>query len=382
MMTMEKAQGIIGAGIVKAKEIGQPMNIAVVDAGANLKALARLDGAWLMKVRFVVALVGSALGLAPPAFADEALTAASASQDAIPGDSDSPTGHQAIKDHHVKRSKKQHPKTPEEAGPKSAPSSVSEAKQDPPASGDTNGSSNAANSPTEPRLTFQYWNYYAPYLNENSNWAENGIGRILIPFQIDGIQQIFHIIPPVVTDPNSIRGPRTGLGDIQLYNFSLTKFALPESQVLTVGAGPLLAVPTANSPNFGPDNTVQGGAGGVIEARLNWGILGVLATYQHTLSGVGSQLVTVQPILYYNFQQGWYFRSDAVMQFNSYSHTNVVPVGLGFGKVIQLESGYTWNAYVEAQPSVYRSGRGAPDLQIEAGIQVQFPASVTSGWKF
>jgi hypothetical protein len=259
---------------------------------------------------------------------------------------------------------------------------VSEAKQDPPAAGDTNDSNNAANSPTEPRLTFQYWNYYAPLLHDNSNWAENGTGRILIPFQVDGIQQIFHVVPTVVTDPNSITGPRTGFGDLQLYNFSLTKFALPESQALTVGAGPLMAFPTVNSPNFGPDNTVQGGAAGVLEARLNWGILGVLATYQHTLSGVGSQLVTVQPILYYNFQQGWYFRSDAVMQFNSYSHTNVVPVGLGFGKVIQLESGYTWNAYLEAQPSVYRSGRGAPDLQIEAGIQVQFPASVTSGWKF
>jgi hypothetical protein len=219
-------------------------------------------------------------------------------------------------------------------------------------------------------------------LHDNSNWAENGTGRILIPFQVDGIQQIFHVVPTVVTDPNSITGPRTGFGDLQLYNFSLTKFALPESQALTVGAGPLMAFPTVNSPNFGPDNTVQGGAAGVLEARLNWGILGVLATYQHTLSGVGSQLVTVQPILYYNFQHGWYFRSDAVMQFNSYTHTNVVPVGLGFGKVIQLESGYTWNAYLEAQPSVYRSGRGAPDLQIEAGIQVQFPASVTSGWKF
>jgi hypothetical protein len=335
-----------------------------------------------MKVRFVVALVGSALGFALSAFADEAPTAASSTQDAIAADSDSSTGHPAIKGHHAKQSKKRHPKTPGEAGAKTARSSVSEAKQDPPPSGDTNDSNNAANSPTEPRLTFQYWNYYAPLLHDNSNWAENGTGRILIPFQVDGIQQIFHVVPTVVTDPNSITGPRTGFGDLQLYNFSLTKFALPESQALTVGAGPLMAFPTVNSPNFGPDNTVQGGAAGVLEARLNWGILGVLATYQHTLSGVGSQLVTVQPILYYNFQHGWYFRSDAVMQFNSYTHTNVVPVGLGFGKVIQLESGYTWNAYLEAQPSVYRSGRGAPDLQIEAGIQVQFPASVTSGWKF
>jgi hypothetical protein len=184
-----------------------------------------------------------------------------------------------------------------------------------------------------------------------------------------------------VTDPNSIRGPRTGFGDLQFYNFSLTKFALPESQALTVGAGPLLEVPTATTSNFGPDS-VQGGAAGVIEARLNWGIAGVLATYQHTLSGAGSQLITVQPILYYNFQQGWYFRSDAIMQFNNYKHTNVVPVGLGIGKVVQLEGGYVLNGYVEVQPSVFRSGRGAPDLQIEIGIQIQFPTSLTSGWKF
>ena len=334
----------------------------------------------LMKLRFVVTLLGSTIGFVLPAFAVEAPTAASSTQDAIAADSDSSTGDPPIKDHHSKRPKKQHPKTSDEAGPKSAPSSVSDAKQDPPT--DTNDSNNAANSPTEPRLTFQYWNYYAPYLHDNNNWAENGIGRVLIPFQVDGVQQIFHVVPTVVTDPNSISGPRTGFGDLQFYNFTLTKFALPENQALTVGAGPLLAVPTANSPNFGPDNTVQGGAAGVIEARLSWGILGVLATYQHTMSGIGSDLTTVQPILYYNFEHGWYFRSDAIMQFNTYSHTNVVPVGFGFGKVIQTESGYTWNAYVEAQPSIIRSGRGAPDLQIEAGLQVQFPASVTSGWKF
>jgi hypothetical protein len=196
-----------------------------------------------MKVRFVVTLAGSALGFAPSAFADEAPTVASSTQDAILVDSDGPTGHPAIKDHHPKRPKKQRPQTPEEASGKSAPSSVSNEKQDPPASGGTSDSSNAANSPTEPRLTFQYWNYYAPYLNDNSNWAENGIGRVLIPFQVDGIQQIFHVVPSVVTDPNSIRGPRTGFGNLQFYNFSLTKFALPESQALTVGAGPLQRPP-------------------------------------------------------------------------------------------------------------------------------------------
>jgi len=54
MMTMEKAQKIIEAGIVKAKKIGQPMNIAVVDAGANLTAFARMDGAWLGSIDIAI----------------------------------------------------------------------------------------------------------------------------------------------------------------------------------------------------------------------------------------------------------------------------------------------------------------------------------------
>ena len=54
MMTMEKAQKLIEAGIVKAKEIGQPMNIAVVDAGANLTAFARMDGAWLGSIDIAI----------------------------------------------------------------------------------------------------------------------------------------------------------------------------------------------------------------------------------------------------------------------------------------------------------------------------------------
>jgi len=36
---------VIDAAAAKATEIGQPMDIAVVDAGGNLKALVRMDGA-------------------------------------------------------------------------------------------------------------------------------------------------------------------------------------------------------------------------------------------------------------------------------------------------------------------------------------------------
>ena len=46
-LTLEEAQTILAAALHKAKSTGIPMNIALVDAGGNLKIFAREDGAFL-----------------------------------------------------------------------------------------------------------------------------------------------------------------------------------------------------------------------------------------------------------------------------------------------------------------------------------------------
>jgi uncharacterized protein GlcG (DUF336 family) len=47
VITLEEAQRIISAAEDKAGQMGQPMNIAVMDAGRNLVAFHRMDGAWV-----------------------------------------------------------------------------------------------------------------------------------------------------------------------------------------------------------------------------------------------------------------------------------------------------------------------------------------------
>src|SRR5438477_2274605 len=47
MISLNEARRVIDAAEKKAVEIGQPMNIAVVDGGGNLVAFARMEGAWL-----------------------------------------------------------------------------------------------------------------------------------------------------------------------------------------------------------------------------------------------------------------------------------------------------------------------------------------------
>ncbi|MFK7817390.1 MAG: heme-binding protein [Planctomycetaceae bacterium] len=46
-LTADLAQAIVDAATAKAAELDTKMNIAVVDAGNNLKAFRRMDGAWL-----------------------------------------------------------------------------------------------------------------------------------------------------------------------------------------------------------------------------------------------------------------------------------------------------------------------------------------------
>jgi uncharacterized protein GlcG (DUF336 family) len=46
-ITLQQAQAAVAAAQSKAEALGTKMNIAVVDAGTNLKAFVRMDGAWL-----------------------------------------------------------------------------------------------------------------------------------------------------------------------------------------------------------------------------------------------------------------------------------------------------------------------------------------------
>jgi uncharacterized protein GlcG (DUF336 family) len=51
---LEEAQAVIRASMEKAEEIGQPMNVAVVDNGRDLKAFARMEDAWLGSVDIAI----------------------------------------------------------------------------------------------------------------------------------------------------------------------------------------------------------------------------------------------------------------------------------------------------------------------------------------
>lgn len=53
-ITQQQAMAALEATLAKSKEIGCKMNIAIVDAGANLKAFARMDEAFLGSIDIAI----------------------------------------------------------------------------------------------------------------------------------------------------------------------------------------------------------------------------------------------------------------------------------------------------------------------------------------
>jgi uncharacterized protein GlcG (DUF336 family) len=65
-VTLAEAQEIVAAAEQKAREIDQPMNIAVAEVGGHLKCFARQEEAWLASIDIAVdkAFTAAALGVA------------------------------------------------------------------------------------------------------------------------------------------------------------------------------------------------------------------------------------------------------------------------------------------------------------------------------
>ncbi|OWK35288.1 hypothetical protein FRUB_09449 [Fimbriiglobus ruber] len=53
-VSLSAATAVIEAAKKKAEALGVPMNVAVVDEGANLIAFVRMDGAWLGSIEIAM----------------------------------------------------------------------------------------------------------------------------------------------------------------------------------------------------------------------------------------------------------------------------------------------------------------------------------------
>jgi hypothetical protein len=236
-------------------------------------------------------------------------------------------------------------------------------------------STNSANNPLTPKLQILAQNYLDPSLQGyGGRILDEELFRAYVPFKLFGVDNITRIYQPVFKDPLFPQGTDGGLGDTTIFDLAETHV-----QKFTLGAGPLLVIPTASHPDMGAGKW-QAGAATIGVREMSWGLAGAILTYQHSFTGVAgeeprntAELITVQPIIRYNFKKGFYMRSTGFWNFNPHSGVDDIPVGMGIGRVWDLADGVTVNVYCEPQYSVWQSGTGSPRLQILDGINFQFP---------
>jgi hypothetical protein len=238
----------------------------------------------------------------------------------------------------------------------------------------TGADANASNNPLTPKLTMVLQNYAMPLVQgHGSQWSNDAEGRLYVPFKLGDVQNMLRVYAPIETVPTAPQGP--GGTDFGLGDWTVFDLVIRKAGGLEYGAGPLVVLPSASHTTMGSGKW-QAGAATILMQTWSWGLTGAITYYSHSFGGDPSrptvQSLTVQPLVLYNLDHGYYLRSSGIWVLAFGTNPSYIPIGLGFGRVWKLPGGATLNLHLEPQYSVYHSKTGAPLWQVLTGIIVQF----------
>jgi hypothetical protein len=224
-----------------------------------------------------------------------------------------------------------------------------------------------ANNPLANMVAFNIQNYYYAELYGIDDTANTAWLRYAQPFG----KWLMRASLPITTVPAGAGAdPVSGLGDFNVFlAYLLSDPASPKQ----FGIGPLLAAPTATDDALGSDVWQAGAAGVYFNASSPVYQWGGLVTYQTDVAGDGddTSLAVLQPFFFVQLGKGTYLRMAPLWIFNLEDDSYSVPLGFGIGKVVK--AGHTvFNIFIEPQFTVLHDGAGQPELQIFAGLNMQF----------
>nr|MBL0722060.1 hypothetical protein [Sulfurovaceae bacterium] len=187
---------------------------------------------------------------------------------------------------------------------------------------------------------------------------------------------ITRTIMPIVSSPSILTGPENGRID-GIGDTVFTGFLSPNnSNDITWGVGPIVLLPTATEDVLGQDTWAAGLSAIMIAMPGKW-VLGGLISNMWSVGGGDADinLLTVQPFINYNLEDGWYLLSAPIITANwekDSDHRWTVPVGAGVGKVFKI-SGQAINAQLTVFNNVVTPDDYGPEWQIRSQIQFMFP---------
>ena len=166
------------------------------------------------------------------------------------------------------------------------------------------------------------------------DWSENWtlVTRTIIPITY---------LPSGMTGPN--KGSEFGVGDTTFTAFFTPKHAKKGSWLW--GAGPVVYLPTATDESMGTKKWGAGPAGVALQMNGRW-VYGALLMNIWSFGGSGQSagiekvnLMTFQPFVNYNLDDGWYIASVPIITSNweaDNAHRWTVPLGAGVGRAMKF----------------------------------------------
>lgn len=224
-----------------------------------------------------------------------------------------------------------------------------------------------ANNPLANFQTINFQNYFVPEISGSDGTANTFFARYARPVSAFGGNWLIRASLPIQRVPTAT-GNESGLGAMNAFATWLFDTGNPS---VSLGAGPLLALPTSTGDVPGGDTWDLGAAVVFFDARADQFQWGGLVTYQTDVAGSGeSEIAAVQPFGLFQLGNGLYLRSTGIWVFNLETNDYNVPVGAGIGKVMK-SGNKVFNFYFEPQFTILSDGPGQPDFQLLAGFNIQ-----------
>ena len=178
--------------------------------------------------------------------------------------------------------------------------------------------------PLQNNLNFGYGAKDAPH-SSSTQYVLNI--QPVVPIKVaENWNLITRPIIPVIRQPDLIDGGETwGLADIQLETF----LSPLTSEKLIWGIGPVFQFPSAtNGKKLGTEKWSAGPGAVVLTMPGKW-VIGALANNLWSFAGDSDRedvnLMTIQPFVNYNFEEGWYVSSSPIITANWDAHGTTTP---------------------------------------------------------
>jgi len=227
-----------------------------------------------------------------------------------------------------------------------------------------------ANAPISSILQVRLQNSYVPKFTGVSGQGNTFSVAVTMPlpeFRLLPVPQLSLLtLPAAVTVPSGL----TGVGDLRFVDIAV----MDAGHDILWGVGPTVVFPTASQPTTGLGKWQVGPAAAIAFAPKRW-LIGVLA--QNPISvGCDStrarvNTLVLQPFLIYQFDHGWFVRSQPQLLFDWKTGKQILPIDLGAGRVFSL-AGQQLNCFVEGFWNLTHDGPG-PSYGFTVGVSFLYP---------